>query len=561
MICPNCGAKNSDSGPYCTRCGNSLVEHSGANSQCTTQENATFLSFEDALYEVLSAAGTSMLRDPRRFLGLVSDQCDHSSKEYKVFEYNCNDERLRPFAEACDKGLTNARLDTAKNSTTLILNDRGIEPKRADSTIRCICRALGRSMDLDVSAYADARSSETADSGRTQDRTQSHVEKTALRQPVGGSAADCMPPRTSAQAPSQFASRVQQQLQPTWAQAERSRSAQAQAARPQAARAQVAQVAQAQAAQSQTAQVAQAQPAQPQFAQTQQAQFQPTQPKRKSGGAGAFIAFVVVLVVAVGTMLYALPSKLSKLNMGNVGISAAKAKTATISYAGGGAKGKMKSVKLTSGEDYTLPDCAFSRSGYEFIYWLDANGYCYNPGDTITAYENTKFTAQWIKTSSDDDGEEEPTYAPADSMQDDPSESDPITPVTPVDSEPAEPTPSPSLPDFSHIWNGTYDGEDDNGNPTTRDMVFEFTSVSDSGALEGNCYVRGSKSGSSTVAGNIDWNTGDIYLHQTGWIDQGDIGPEREYRGNVDFANGTMSGYLSTLGADNFDVAWRCSAA
>lgn len=137
-----------------------------------------------------------------------------------------------------------------------------------------------------------------------------------------------------------------------------------------------------------------------------------------------------------------------------------------------------------------------------------------------------------------------------------------------VEPEPEpEPTPAESFP---RRWSGTYIGTSSLANTSdhhiSRAVAFDFTSVSESGHLEGVCYVGadyqgpGETWGTCYVSGTVNWDTGSITMEGTGWIDQGGLGDLRSYSGTVNFSARTMSGTAWDLRTGDYETPWNISA-
>ncbi len=62
----------------------------------------------------------------------------------------------------------------------------------------------------------------------------------------------------------------------------------------------------------------------------------------------------------------------------------------TISFDAGGGSGYMDNATVTEGEAYSLPECAFTKEGYEFEKWNRGM-----PGANVTITGNTTITAVW----------------------------------------------------------------------------------------------------------------------------------------------------------------------
>ena len=131
----------------------------------------------------------------------------------------------------------------------------------------------------------------------------------------------------------------------------------------------------------------------------------------------------------------------------------------------------------------------------------------------------------------------------------------------------AKPSPADTFP---RKWSGTYIGTSSyvqtSDHHITRAVAFHFTDVSQSGDLEGICYVgtadpgAGETYGTCYISGNVDWDTGEIYFRGTGWIDQGGLGDLREYSGSVDFSSDTMGGSAWDVGTGLYETPWNVGA-
>lgn len=546
MRCSRCGTQNDQDASYCKECGAKLLSRTLRDERRVAVADNVSANFEDAFYQVLETEGTRILRSPKRLLGLVSDLCDQSSSEFRVFEYNCNSELLSPFVEAVEKGLDSAGLDAATNRAIFALEDRSIEAKRAATTAIDIRNALARYAGLEV--YVPAAESEPeGDDEHTPER----LAQTARR------------PRAEAAKQGQGrenSARYAEEDKPSKAQGSVTSGSQQSGAQGMSGQAPVRPV-----------------PTQPAMNQ------QPVQSQQK-GMTGFLVALMVVLVIAIGAVSYGLINK--------QGGGAKQAVAATISFSGGsGAKGTMQSVEVERGESFTVPKCGYTRAGYEFAYWKDQSNKKYDPGDPLTARDDVELTANWEKLDdtsgeeeSDDslpaeedygatDAEPKVVYTEPETRQPDESNSN-ASSSTDANSNSSFSSNSNSnasnsasrASSFPRIWSGSYQG-DYNDTPIRRQLLFEFTEVSDSGELKGACYTGvidggpGATYGSCNVEGTIDWNNGVMHLWQTSWIDQGGLGPEREYQATVDFSAQTMSGSLATKGTGIFDVPWSASAA
>ena len=142
--------------------------------------------------------------------------------------------------------------------------------------------------------------------------------------------------------------------------------------------------------------------------------------------------------------------------------------------------------------------------------------------------------------------------------------------------EAPEPKPAPENPDdndddddddddddgFPAAWTGTYDGWTSRGatgdDTISRSVSFYFDTIEANGDLAGYCYVGVDEdSGGATQAayyvfGHVDWDTGDIHIEGTSWIEHGTLTELRQYDGTVDFVDNTISGTASDVGTGDY---------
>ena len=75
----------------------------------------------------------------------------------------------------------------------------------------------------------------------------------------------------------------------------------------------------------------------------------------------------------------------------------------TISFDPNGGTGTMQSMKVKSGENFTLPECTFTPpEGKEFAGWLAVNGNVYPAGEVVTSSIDQSFKATWKDTAEVD---------------------------------------------------------------------------------------------------------------------------------------------------------------
>lgn len=405
----------------------------------------TLVSFEDALYQIVREEGPGALTYSWRLLGMVSDLCDNTSTEFRIFERNCDDELLQPFADALRRGANAAILSRAANSVELILESRSIEARAAQHTASCMYRGIARAAGINVPANAH----------------QKIAQNPAPDRPQPMPAAPYAPQQQAEvnHTPTQYAP------------------------------------------QPQPVPVMQPRPVPQPVAQP------PVQPARKNSS-----PLVAILSIALVLTLVALVFSLTTRNTSSGTQTGTSSAANTTTSSSKSSTSKSSSIKPKS----STTDNA------------ESSDQSNNSNDTASSNEA-------------------------------PPAPEPIQPTEP------EPTPTYTASDFSLTWEGSYDGLTSDETPILRQLIFVFRDVTNEGYLSGTCYVGvidqvpEATSGSFFIEGTLDFNTGAIHLWQTAWLRQGGLGPEREFMGTVDFSTGTMSGYLSTKGENNFDVAWRCA--
>lgn len=245
---------------------------------------------------------------------------------------------------------------------------------------------------------------------------------------------------------------------------------------------------------------------------------------------------------------------------GGKAVESAKGGKVVLAFDSNGAdSGTMESIEAEAGDTVTLPKCSFTHEGYKFEAWLDAKGTKYDPGDTLTLNDDVTLCATWAAITAEEQGSApqsttDGNAAPA---------SEPASTATTA--APA----SSSASTFSRKWSGTYIGTSSyvgGDHHISRAVAFNFTTVTDSGYLEGVCYVgtddtgAGETWGTCYVSGNVDWSTGAISFQGTGWIDQGGLGDLRKYSGTVDFTSQTMGGTAWDLSTGLYETPWNVQA-
>lgn len=229
--------------------------------------------------------------------------------------------------------------------------------------------------------------------------------------------------------------------------------------------------------------------------------------------------------------------------------------TYAVTFLGAGGEGSMKAIDVERGADFILPKCTFTREGYEFDVWTDQKGNEYEPGDTIAVESDVVLAARWVAI---------PTSSQA-------------TPANPGNSGNASnPTNTSNgssqqasgYLSFPRMWSGTYIGTssyEEDGH-ISRAVAFNFTTVEESGYVEGICYVGtddvspGETYGTCYIAGNIDWNSGIVRFRGTSWIDHGGLGDLREYSGTLDASMSAMSGSAWDVDTGLYETPWTVHA-
>jgi len=112
---------------------------------------------------------------------------------------------------------------------------------------------------------------------------------------------------------------------------------------------------------------------------------------------------------------------------------------------------------------------------------------------------------------------------------------------------------SPST--FATRWKGTYEGASSVRESGTilRAVEFTFDRVDEDGTLGGVCNIGiadtgvGATNASYYVSGSINWETGELELRGTEWIDSGDLARMLLYQGTVSLEAGTIEGSACEL--------------
>lgn len=255
----------------------------------------------------------------------------------------------------------------------------------------------------------------------------------------------------------------------------------------------------------------------------------PPAPKRPTGLV-ALVAVLAVLAIVMGMAAYKTVSTNADVSSGTVAASnTAKNDTATMEIA------KDKSSTKESNADSSKAD----------------------PGDAKQSSSSTSGSDGKQSTSSDDSS----------------SASAQSTPKPEPDPEPTPaPAPAPATnhaDSFPRKWSGTYVGTSsyvEGDHHINRAVAFNWTTVTESGHLEGICYVGtedtgpGETYGTCYVSGDVNWDSGEINFSGTEWIDQGGLGDLRQYSGTVDLSSRTMGGSAWDVGTGLYETPWNVSA-
>ena len=253
----------------------------------------------------------------------------------------------------------------------------------------------------------------------------------------------------------------------------------------------------------------------------------------------------------------------------------AEAPTFVVEFLGSGAdSGSMKPVEAKKGETVVLPKCKFKRDGYKFESWTDGSGNEYEPGDSLEMSRDVTLSAKWVAAEKKNAESKADANASANIQvttnvpETKTQPSQPQIAAPPVASDDVAPQSTPAST-FPRKWSGTYIGTSsyaEGDGHISRAVAFHFTTVTETGYLEGICYVGtddtgpGETYGTCYISGNVDWNTGAISFHGTGWIDQGGLGDLREYSGMVDFSSASMGGSAWDIGTGLYETPWNARA-
>lgn len=197
--------------------------------------------------------------------------------------------------------------------------------------------------------------------------------------------------------------------------------------------------------------------------------------------------------------------------------------TCTVKFLGAGANsGNADNMTTSYGSNIILPKCGYMRRGYDFDCWIDEYGNTFDPGDSVSINEDTTFVAQWKSQNQSQNADPQP-------MRESNIQSTNVaqTAITPN-----------NLP---RSWEGTYEGYTTHTEEGVieRSVTIVLSQVESGGSLEGTCYVgvdekiAGATHGSYKVKGTIDWQSGQIHLYGTEWVDKGGLIGMGGFRGTV----------------------------
>ena len=492
MICPNCGTQNGDSSAFCSNCGAKLANQ-GVASGLGAGANGS-LSFAEGAQKVIGAVGFGILRNPEQYRAFMSDECDHNTREYRVFERNCAPALLDPFANAATNPNGTEELNQAAWMAEQYLSEQRAEDV---STSRNVAASLASAVAAaSGQQYSNIPSSGTVFAGA---RATTPNGGASPNVGVGMATATSPVPNTG-----------------------------------------------------------------------------PTNQNNDQSNMVPIIVAVAAILVIGGILAFVFlngkaptddstkvgsTGSISSLNGSSVGSTSSGDAQVVVSFDGGGAdSGSMDPMEVKDDSSIVVPKCSYKRDGYEFVSWADEKGNEYEPGDSFKTNKSTTLTAKWSSTKSKQDS--------SSSSDSGPNTSNSFTAAPQQNNSQSSQKASPAA-SFPRMWSGTYVGTSSyvgGDHHIDRAVAFNFTSVDDSGRLEGVCYVGTAESGAGEtygtcyVAGHVNWNTGEISFQGTGWIDHGGLGDLREYSGSVNFSSQSMGGTAWDVGTGLYETPWNVSA-
>ncbi len=585
MYCLKCGSANDNGAWFCKVCGadlsgTSLFDPSRAPKQMSTHR----LDFSEAVYQAIEKYGMGLFSNPKHLLAVVSDLCDHGSNEFRLFEYVCDPVFLGAFADLGRCRIDERSLDDAAQRAHYSLCEHSVEPQASQRLCQCLRNVVARSnglpekqLTMTISAQGNVPLTHVT-RHEDEDRTPSGAYVQGMGPTSGGTtqtrrvevtkpAVPTPPtytvPSTSRKGPSIGLVAMLVVLILAIGGVSYNLVAGAQTGGTSVTQDKTVTVSFS-GGKGATGKMKNAKVGKGDTYTIPSCDFTRsgyefrcwTSDNGKDYGPGNQVAAKKDMNFTAKWKKKKTESKASETPEADETPQTndspeptvtpktyvapqpvqATPKTATVRYVAGNdeAYGSMEITNVPVGSTFTLPTCGFTLDGYEFAGWVASNGNSYSPGAKATVNGDTTFTAVW----------------------------------TIIQSAPPQSTPTNNNAQkaaaFSRYWGGTYSGRDDNGNVVLRQLLFQFDEVSETGDLKGICYVGVCEADPSAtsfnhgIEGHIDWNTGEIYIRHTYWIEGGGgQHPEREYRGAVNSEGNRMAGYLSTLGADNFDIPWE----
>ena len=581
MYCPNCGKDVTDAGKFCKWCGASLK-----NDRQNTQYD-----FDDALYESFASEGLSLLSTPKRLVALTTDIGAQNTAEFRVFEYNCDREFLEPFSKVASSVADEKSLDDAANRATLVLRDRAIDSAVAEKTAWGVRNAVARSMSLPASTPPEPIA-------KSPDRTSvKSVERTKTVASARLAPTNGMPPKTMREAPKDadpipYSTTRNSQLPPDPVVYGQSASTNA----PQQS--------------SHVGLVAVlvllivavgVVSCFLMFVDVGQGPISSVNTETLPTDS----AFQVVVDEGESDTMVSFPrgwtGSYDGWSLDQNGENKKIRRQVSFNFTDITEKGSLKGVCYIGADDvtsgatsatYNIAGTVDWKTGDIHVHgtsWIDKGGLA-----QLRQYNGTvDFSAQTMsgKASDADSGEYEGAWhmkatdvinvnvpAPVSSSQAATSasadansgSSDSIGAQQDEQSPPSNSSSGASsnrAEDFPRSWRGTYDGYDGKDQKISRSVSFEFSSVLENGDLEGTCSVGKDEEGVGAtnarykITGHIDWESGEIYVAGTEWLEQGGLKDLRQYEGVVDFGAKRMSGIASDVGTHDYEGGWSMSAS
>lgn len=208
-------------------------------------------------------------------------------------------------------------------------------------------------------------------------------------------------------------------------------------------------------------------------------------------------------------------------------------------------EGHMDERLVVRGSLFTLPPCAFIWDGHEFSGWQGPDGRVLSAGSEVICTGNMEYRAAWDL---------------------DPASVEHVKLLT--EAEPTPPAAEPETRALPAVWNGTYEGRSDSapGGIALRNMELTITAQDPSGAFQGTVSVGVGQEaetgvrGSYNVEGAVNWETNEVSLRGTSWIDQGGMSAMGAFSGIVDTNAWTLSGQWTDVDGVSGPGAWSMTA-